>query len=454
MPSPSPDPHSLHRLFQGPRASARVEATRRRLERALEAWWRQGELPSLGLLRDGLLLLEAGHPLDDATRGLLLRAALFHGRGMRTALGHQADGERIALILRDMLLDAHRPLPPAQVRELREQDPRAERWQAPLVCLLREAAQEPLEPRRTLAEAALLYLEGEGTGDLPLHWVPLAQTHPVSSTGTRPPRGSPPRPRRPRPGHGPRLLAAAFFLGSIGLALLAGLLFVQAARSWAEAPLGMVSLPRGIYRVGDPAGGERRIRLGAFEIDRTEVTVGAYRRCVQAGVCPFPGRTTSLTRPDYFLNPAFDGHPMVNVTWDQAELFCAWAGKRLPLEEEWEVAGGAAWALGKRYRYPWGDRWDPSRANSREYPAGDTLPVASFSPAGDSPAGAADMAGNVAEWTAPAGDPTGDPRTSFVVKGGSFLDGPEALAVSARRQVPRDSVEPWLGFRCARTLAR
>ncbi len=449
MSTASTDPNGLHRLFQGPRGAARVEATRRRLERALETWWRQGEFPSLGLLRDGLLLLEAGHPLDDATRSLLLRAALFHGRGMLTALRHQADGERIALILRDMLLDAHRPLPPAQVRELWDRDPQAERWRDPLVRLLREAAREPLEPRRTLAAAALLYLEEEGPADLPRGWVPPAHTRRASSTRTPSPGG---RPSRPRRGHGPRLLAAAFFLASIGLVLLAGILFVQAARSWAEAPLGMVPVPQGVYRVGDPADGERRIRLGAFEIDRTEVTVGAYRRCVQAGVCPFPERTTSLTRPDYFLNPAFDGYPMVNVTWDQADLFCAWAGKRLPLEEEWEVAGGAAWTLDKRYRYPWGDRWDPSRANSREYPAGDTLPVASFSPAGDSPAGAADMAGNVAEWTATPGDPTGDPPPTFVVKGGSFLDGPDALTVTARRLVPRSSVEPWLGFRCARTL--
>lgn len=451
-----PSAGGLHRLFQGPQAAARVEATRRALERALEAWWRQGEMPSLGLLRDGLLLLEAGHALDDAARGLLLRAALYYGKGMLTALRHQPDGERIALILRDMLLDAHRPLPPAQVRELLERDPQAERWREPLVRLLREAALEPLEPRRTLAAAALVYV-AEDNPDLPRQWTPLAALRAQSGgdAGRSTAFSPPPRRRRNQARRSTlRLWAAVLFLAAVGLGLLAGVFFLQAARSWAEAPLGMVTVPGGTYRVGDPAGGERRVILQAFEIDRTEVTVGAYRRCVDAGVCTFPARTTSLTRPDYVLNPAYEGYPMINVTWDQADVFCAWAGKRLPLEEEWEVAAGSAWTVDKRYRYPWGDGWDPARANSREYPAGDTLPVASFSPGGDSPAGAADMAGNVAEWTATPGDPDRDPPTAFVVKGGSFLDGPEDLAVTARRVLPRDSAEPWLGFRCARTLGR
>lgn len=437
------------RIFQGPGGERRVAAVRRGLARAVEEWWRLAELPPIGLLRDALLVLEAGHSLNDSERTLLLRASLFYGKGMLTALKHQPDPERTASVMRDMLLNPQRPLPPAQIQEIAQQDEESHVWRQPLLDLLQMEAAQSLEPRRTLAAAARLYLQGEaGLG--PDRWTPLSRA--TRSASTRAPSL---RLQKLRRG-----LSTLLFLLAALLGVAALFFFWQAFQQSLHRTGDLVEVPGGVYAISaNPidsveaptavgAGQERLVQLGAFAIDRNEVTNQAYRRCYEAGGCPWPKRVTSITRPTYFLDPAFTDYPVVNVSWTDASAYCDWAGKRLPLEEEWEVAASAALTLRRHYRYPWGDTFDTTLVNGNTSGIGDTQMVGAHSPAGDSPVGLADMAGNAAEWTATPGDEVG----TYIVKGGSFMDGPIQLQSGHRQSVDAQSYHPWLGFRCARTL--
>lgn len=441
-------------VFDGLEGADRAASVQRRLTQAVDLWWQRGEMPPVGLVRDGLLILEAGHRLEEAERTLLLRGALYYGKGMRTALHHLNDPERAASVMRDMLLHPTQPLPPAQIADLAQRDDESGRWMAALAGLLQEEMAQPLEPRRTLAQATAAYLSENGALQASAgSWVPLAAAH--SGRAAAP---AAPSVKRRRRGLSPGLRGAiANLFGLLALALLV----LSIAFFWLELqqsfdPTGeMVTIPTGTYRISDPATADtdRLVQVRSFSIDRTEVTNRAYRLCFEADGCTWPERTTSITRPDYFLNPALDSFPMINVTHEQAAHFCRWAGKRLPLEEEWEIAAGSALSLQRVFRYPWGDTFEGVRVNGVGTAVGDTLPVETYSPNGDSPAGAADMAGNVAEWTATAAPAATESAAAYVVKGGSYQDGEEGLATNSRIAVPGDESHPWLGFRCALTGA-
>lgn len=147
-----------------------------------------------------------------------------------------------------------------------------------------------------------------------------------------------------------------------------------------------------------------------FYIDRYPVTQAAYQLFLQDHPDHEPpdswsGRLAPTRRHD---------HPVVGVSWYDAQAYAAWAGKRLPTAAEWQrAAGGPA-----GQRYPWGDHFLAGRANTREVGLGKTMPVSAFSPAGDSPYGVADMAGNVWEWLADEGGPAGGYRQ---LRGGAWL---------------------------------
>lgn len=178
------------------------------------------------------------------------------------------------------------------------------------------------------------------------------------------------------------------------------------------------------------------VTLDAFYMDKYEVTNAQYTDCVRSGGCTYPENTVSKNRSDYFGEPAFDSFPILSVTWDQANSYCVWAGKRLPTEAEWEKA---ARGNTDTRPFPWGEASITcSLANYTNYdetPAvkcvDDTTETGSY-PDGASPYGVMDMTGNVSEWvndwyqdtyygTSPSTNPTGPASgSSHVVRGGYY----------------------------------
>jgi formylglycine-generating enzyme required for sulfatase activity len=186
------------------------------------------------------------------------------------------------------------------------------------------------------------------------------------------------------------------------------------------------------------------VRVPGFAIARTPVTVREW--------AIFAADTGIRFTPKAPADHPVDGLPFALVEW-----FCGWSENRtglptrLPTEMEWERA-----ARGDDAReYPWGQRFDPERANLREAGIGASTPVGSF-PSGASPFGVLDLAGNVDEWTSSAyrpyaGAPAGVPATErgavdpHVTRGGSWRHGRD-LARCARRHAvypPEDGA----GFR-------
>ena len=143
--------------------------------------------------------------------------------------------------------------------------------------------------------------------------------------------------------------------------------------------LGMVLIPGGTYPIAE----DRASSVGEYWIDRFEVSNGAFSEFLADAGQPSPRYWADQNIPTQMAN-----HPVRVVTWDLAQEYCEWAGKRLPTEVEWEVAARGKNALS----YPWGED-----AAALTIPSSGTYAVGSI-PANRSPFGAFDMAGNVWEW--------------------------------------------------------
>jgi len=154
---------------------------------------------------------------------------------------------------------------------------------------------------------------------------------------------------------------------------------------------------RGDRAAGDDERPEHRLAISDFHIMRCPVMNAQYQQFMAA-----VGQRPPLGWPAGQMPPGQADHPVVGVSFHDAVAFCRWARAisglplRLPTEVEWEKA--ARGTDGRRY--PWGNAWDAGRCHNREAKAVGTAPVASHSPAGDSPYGVADMAGNVQNWCA------------------------------------------------------
>jgi len=193
----------------------------------------------------------------------------------------------------------------------------------------------------------------------------------------------------------------------------------------------MIAIPAGEFLMGGSEdGGARQVSLEAFDIDKYEVTNGQYRLFAEENDLSAP--------PDVFVD-ALVNHPVAGISWDDAQAYCAWAGKRLPTESEWEKAARGTEGM----IYPWGNAWEAGVANTIEYGAGSTLPVGSLSDSA-SPYGVEDMAGNVWEWV------DGSSGQGKVIRGGSYNAISDWARTFASNQVSETYQRENLGFRCAR----
>ncbi len=270
-----------------------------------------------------------------------------------------------------------------------------------------------------------------------------------------------------------RHLVAGALLGILAVAV-AGYLAARAVQNTrrearqnrlavAALAAGPVLVPAGEFRMGTAGGSgdetpQHTVYLDAFQIDRTEVTNALYAQCVAAGVCTAPSSVNSNKRSSYYGNSQFANYPVINVSWEDARKYCAWSGGRLPTEAEWEKA-----ARGTDGRaYPWGNESPDAQRCNFDRNIGDTTPVGGY-PAGASPYGALDMAGNVWEWTAdwyaeeyyatspaanPQGPATGDAR---VLRGGSWYNDERSVRAANRYGDFPGDWDDFIGFRCVRS---
>ena len=220
----------------------------------------------------------------------------------------------------------------------------------------------------------------------------------------------------------------------------------------------MVSIPGGSFEMRDR---EDSVTVASFEMDRTGVTVAAYRACVEAGKCP-AGQTTgywsyreqaSVTPHCNWGRSGRDNHPMNCVDWNAAKTYCEAQGKRLPTEaeREWAARGGEEGRI-----YPWGNEapagqlcWNGEGNDLGKGQRKSTCPVSSY-PAGHSKHGVHDLAGNVWEWTSSAFQAGGRPLRA--VRGGHWeylISSFFGASSGVRRLLWYRSYD--VGFRCVRT---
>ncbi|MFZ5918849.1 MAG: SUMF1/EgtB/PvdO family nonheme iron enzyme [Chloroflexota bacterium] len=202
----------------------------------------------------------------------------------------------------------------------------------------------------------------------------------------------------------------------------------------------------------------RTVYLDAFLIDKWEVSNQQFTAFVIAtGYQTDAEKRGESQTWRTFNTPDRESFPVIWTSWNDADAYCRWAGKRLPTEAEWEKA-----ARGTDGRiWPWGNSWQSGRANTGDGGAGSIVAVGSY-PTSASPYGVMDTTGNVWEWVAdwydplwygksPANNPGGPlSGVSRVLRGGAFGNPPWEVRAAHRHSGGPDGYAPDHGFRCAR----
>ncbi len=232
----------------------------------------------------------------------------------------------------------------------------------------------------------------------------------------------------------------------------------------------MIPVPGGVFTMGtdDPRSNEanrpaHKVRTDAYLIDKYPVTMAQYARFIAANDYRLP-----LNWKDGRIPRGLALHPVTMVSWYNARDYCAWAGKRLPTEAEWEKAARGD----DMRRWPWGSAMHPENLNTY-YTVGHTTPVNAY-PNGASPYGVMDMAGNVQEWVADEFAPYPGTQAAdevfqakeidpsyhrgseekerlvyFVMRGGSWKSDPFSTYTYHRNYSLPNYASDFYGFRCA-----
>lgn len=242
----------------------------------------------------------------------------------------------------------------------------------------------------------------------------------------------------------------------------------------ADAAPEMVAVPAGAFTMGNNDGPDDEkpahvIHLPAFEVDRLPVTNERFAEFLNAvgtqnsrgeRLYDYDDGDARIHQVDgrWRADRGYENHPAVEPTWAGARDYCAWRGKRLPTEAEWEKAARGA----DRRRYPWGNAAPASAHAQFGKRFNETAPADAF-PSGASPFGALDMAGNTWEWVSSAYKPypyqANDGREDLTAGpvrgtrgGGHDSPGSEITTTQRGRTLSRNprAGHHNIGFRCAR----